>query len=56
MVDSSLLLASDYLASKWTLLESPTHIARVAYAFSLLGHTDKDSTFFKLHKMRREGK
>ena len=56
MVDRALLSAGDYLASVWTGVETPTHIARIAYTFSLLGHIDRDSTFFKLHSVRREGK
>ena len=56
MVDKALLLAGDYLGSVWSLVETPTQIARIAYTFSLLGHIDKDSSFFKLHSVRREGR
>ena len=56
MVDKTLLLAGDYLGSVWSLVETPTQIARIAYTFSLLGHIDKESSFFKLHSVRREGR
>ena len=56
MVDKTLLLAGHYLGSVWSLVETPTQIARIAYTFSLLGHIDKESSFFKLHSVRREGR
>ena len=56
MVDKTLLLAGAYLGSVWSLVETPAQIARIAYTFSLLGHIDKESSFFKLHSVRREGR
>lgn len=50
----AVLQASEYLASKVSLITDPWQMAVVAYALHVAGHKGKDTAYEKLKTMKRD--